>query len=292
MIPLRINSSNIAALAGKNPYVPVAEAVLTVWKSSDRDSYIKAHERCRLETPEQRKQRIKEAYPAIDAIARTTKPSALASSLASFSFLDDPQVTKYSTTTTPATPPITKREIMDTARETAYTGHGIDRESVVLDRVNTVMGTYFKEDDTLWKQSIGITPSGRDVIVQGRIDAKDTTTDPPVLLEIKTRARGLFMHLKEYEKIQIESYLFLTHTTTAYLAEAYFPSRHSIDPDLNIIRVVRDDESIQGWVHQILETVQAVEYIVSNEDAQDIFLKSKHRNTILKHWMDAPPDAV
>jgi hypothetical protein len=287
MIPLRLNSSSIAALAGKNPYVPIAEAVLTVWKSSDRESYLAAHERCHIETPEQRKQRIKDTFPAIDAIARTTKPSALASRLA---FLDDPQVTKYSTTATPppTTPPISKKEIMDTARETAYTGHGIDRETVVLDRVNTVMGTTFRQDDTLWTQSIGSTSSGRDVIVQGRIDA----IDPPHILEIKTRARGLFMQLKEYEKIQIESYLLLTNTTTAYLAEAYFPSRHSIDPDLNIIRVDRDDESIQGWTKQILETVQAVEYIVSNEDAQDIFLKSKHRNTVLKHWMDMSPDVV
>lgn len=283
--PLRVNSSIVAALAGKNPYVPVAEAVLTVWKSSDRESYLAAHERCHLETPEQRKQRIKDTFPAIDAIARTTKPSALASRLA---FLDDPQVTTYSTTATPppTTPPITTRDIMETARETAYTTHGIDRESVVLDRVNTVMGTKFKEDDTLWTQSIGVTPSGRDVIVQGRIDAKDTTVDPPVLLEIKTRARGLFMQLKEYEKIQIESYMFITRTTTAYLAEAYFPSRHSKDPDLNIIRVDRDETSTIDWVQRTLDAIHAVDYLVSNTDAQDMFLKSKHRNTIVKHWID------
>jgi hypothetical protein len=281
---LRINSSSIAALAGKNPYVSIADAVLTVWKSSDKNSYAAAHERCCLETPEQRKQRIKDAYPAIDAIARTTKPSLLASSLAAFSFLDDPQVTKYSTTATPSTttPPISKKEIMDTARETAYTEHGITRESIVLDRVNTVMGTHFKEDDTLWTQSIGSTPSGRDVIVQGRIDAIDV----PHILEIKTRARGLFMHLKEYEKLQIESYMLLTHTDTAFLAEAYFPSRQSTDPDLNIIRVDRNDESIRDWVNHILDAVQVVDRLVSDEDAQDMFLKSKHRNAILKHWMD------
>lgn len=280
---IRLNSSALAALVGRNPYVSRADAVLTAWRSSDRESYLEAHTRLGLETPEQRKDRIRAMYPEIDTIARTTKPSLLSSALPKGSmFLDDPAYPTQGYAT--KTPPITYRDVMETARETAYTQHGIDRETIVLDAVNRVMGTQFEADDTLWTREIGTTRMGTPVTIQGRVDAIDATSK--TILEIKTRARGLFMRLKDYERVQIESYLFLTGYTTAFLAEAFFPSRQSTEPDLNINRVDRDDDSIQALVDETMSMAEAVDRVVNDPHAQDLFLQSQHRGTMVSHWID------
>lgn len=279
---IRLNSSALAALVGRNPYVSRADAVLTAWRSSDKDSYLEAHTRLGLETPEQRKDRIRTMYPEIDAIARTTKPSLLSSALPKGSmFLDDPAYPSKGYAT--KTPPITYRDVMDTARETAYTQHGIDRETVVMDAVNQVMGTQFEADDRLWTREIGATRLGTPVTIQGRIDAIDPQSHH--ILEIKTRARGLFMRLKDYERVQIESYLFLTGYATAFLAEAYFPSRHATDPDLNINRVDRDDDAIRALVDATLTMAEAVDRVLNDPQSQAQFLESQHRGTVVSHWI-------
>jgi hypothetical protein len=221
-------------------------------------------------------------YPEIDAIARTTKPSLLSSALPKGSmFLDDPAYPSKGYAT--KTPPITYRDVMDTARETAYTQHGIDRETVVMDAVNQVMGTQFEADDRLWTREIGATRLGTPVTIQGRIDAIDPQSHH--ILEIKTRARGLFMRLKDYERVQIESYLFLTGYATAFLAEAYFPSRHATDPDLNINRVDRDDDAIRALVDATLTMAEAVDRVLNDPQSQAQFLESQHRGTVVSHWI-------
>lgn len=279
---IRLNSSALAALVGRNPYQTRSDAVLTAWRSSDRDSYLEAHTRLGLETPEQRKDRIRTMYPEIDAIARTTKPSLLSSALPKGSmFLDDSAYPAKGYATSVA--PITYRDVMETARETAYTQHGIDRETRVLDAVNQVMGTQFEADDRLWTREIGTTKRGTPVTIQGRIDAVDPGTR--TILEIKTRARGLFMRLKDYERVQIESYLFLTGSTTAFLAEAYFPSRHATDPDLNINRVDRDDDAIQALVDATMTMAEAVDRVINDPQAQNHFLQSQHRGTLVSQWI-------
>jgi len=274
--PIRLNSSAIAALIGRNPYASTSDAILTAWKSTDRDSYARAHTENGVETPEARKRRVEMAYPDIASVGRTTKPSLLQSTLRAMStsmFLPDD-------IPSPAGSPITRREAMDLARETANTTHGIDRESVVLDRVNEILGTSFAPCDQVWSREIGRLPSGRPVVVQGRVDG----LDPSRVLEIKTRARRLFLSMKEYERIQIDTYLFLTERTEAILAEAYFPSRAAEEPDLNMIPVTRDEDRIAEMLEDAIRTSRALDTIMQCPDAQRAFLTTRHREALVAEW--------
>ena len=275
---IRLNSSALAALIGRHPYTSRSDAVLAAWKSTDRDAYHAAHRDTGIETPEDRRRRVQEAYPEITAISHSTKPSLLHTALRGIStsmFLDDD---------IPPDRKITRKEAMDVARETAYTRHGTDRESVVLDRVNGVLESEFRMDDRLWTRDIGCVASGRRVVIQGRVDAIEGD-DPDRLLEIKTRARGLFMQLKEYERVQIETYLLLTGAPRAILAEAYFPSRYASDPDLNLIRIDRDDERIKEIVTDAIHASEVLDRVVSCPRAQRVFLTSRHRDQVVDRWI-------
>jgi hypothetical protein len=282
--PLRINSSALAALIGRHPYTSRGDAILATWKSTDRDTYRDAHDAAGIETPEARRRRVQMAYPEITAVSRTTKPSLLQSTLRGIStsmFLDD----DTGRSGTESKHDITRQEAESVARETAYTQHGIDREHIVLDRVNTVLDASFVMDDRLWTRDVGCVPSGRRVVIQGRVDALETGKDPR-LLEIKTRARGLFMNLREYERVQIETYLLLTGTHSAILAEAYFPSRAATDPDLNMIRIARDEDRIQGIIDDAIRASAALDRVVSCPHAQRAFLTTRHRDALVDRWID------
>lgn len=283
LTPIRVNSSTIAAMLGRHPYTNRRDAILAVWKASDRDSYDGAHARCEIETPEQRKQRIRDYYPHLDAIARTTKPSLLSTK----GFMDRDDVWK--TGTGPQFLPdssrhvVTKADALDLARETSYTGHGMAKERVVLDTVNTILGTAFTEvEDTLTRE-IGVIPgSDRRVILQGRPDA----VARDMVLEIKTRARALFMRTKEYERIQVECYLYLTGASTGYLAEAYFPSQSSTDPDINISRIDRDDTYLTSLVEDITRHVHAIDRLMGSQRTQDTFLRIEDARQAC-HYIDS-----
>lgn len=281
---VRVNCSCLAALTGQNPYMKRADGLLATWRSSDPKGYKEAHARVNLETPEDKKTRIKNAYPMIESLARTTKPSVMSSSLATMGasmFLPDREYSGSPATMVSAH--ISRADIVAVAREATNTFHGIDRERVILDRVNEIMDTMFHQDDTLYSKTVGTTEKGgRPVIVQGRVDA----IRPNAVLEIKTRTRGLFMDLKGYERVQMDAYMFLTDRPRAYLAEAFFPSKQATDPDLNMITVDRDEDRMQDTCSKALDMARVLDTLFESPELQKSFLRSSNRDRWIAHALD------
>lgn len=286
---LRINSSNVAALLGRHAYASQSDALLAAWKASDRESYIAAHHRLGVETPEERKQRIRDYYPALDILAQTSKPSRLSTN--SLLNRDDiwgtPRFLDEDATDTRGRRHVSRMEAINVAMETANTGHGIDREHRVLLHANDILGRHFQACDTLYAKSLGTTGSGRPVVLQGRVDAIETGT-PPVVLEIKTRARGLKMSVPEYERIQVDAYIYLTDASYAFLVEAYYPSkRPETVPDINVSRVDRSEERLERLVAGTLRTGRVVEHLLDDTQFQDTFIRSTSRDKLVAEWMEA-----
>lgn len=296
MTSLRVNCSALAGLVGRTSFATPSDSVLTVWKSSDPQGYAEAHRRCGVETPEQRKRRIREYYPGMDAIARTTKPSLLSTSRlldaesewrGTSRFLPDGDLgdrgdrgDRGISSQAPSA-----EEALRLAKETAYTQHGIDRESSVLRTVDRVLDRGFEPVDALFSTEVGRTRSGTPVVLQGRVDAM--SGDGTTVLEIKTRARGLFMTLKEYERVQISAYMYLTGARDAVLAEAYFSSRAAPDPDVNIVPVPRDDAYIDDLIRETVDRAEAVDRLVRDRAFQDAFVRSSRRDGLIKSvWTD------
>lgn len=283
--PLRLNSSVIAGLMGRHAYVSQSDALLTSWKSSDRESYISAHHRLGTETPEERKQRIRDIYPDLDSFARTTKPSHL--SMSSLLSRDDLWgVSRFVDDMPSGRSMVTKRDAVRVAIETANTTHGIDRERKILGHVNDILGNSFKECDTLYSRCIGRTLSGREVYLQGRVDAVSNQT-PPALLEIKTRARGLKMAVPEYERIQVEAYIYLTRASQAFHVEAYYPSKRPDSlPDMNVSVIDRDEERLESMISRALRSARVVEHLIDDLAFQERFIRSTSRDALVKDWLD------
>ena len=65
------------------------------------------------------------------------------------------------------------------------------------------------------------------------------------VIEAKKRQKGLFKRLRDYEKIQIQSYLFGTSCQNGYLVESY---SHSGGMDFNMISVQLESEFVQNTI--------------------------------------------
>ena len=264
--PIRLNASNVAALVGKNPYTKRSDAILAAWRSSDKRSYDKAHERNDTQTLEDIRREIQETTPFIVSNLTGTNTSVM-------------DVVESGGITT------LKRQHLhvdaaDEARRLMFTRYGEARERSIIDRVRDVLPEYdFHHDGTMYRKTLGTTASGRDIILQGKIDG--LSADSQTILEAKTRMHRLFLKLREYEHIQTRCYLDLVPTATkVLLVEAHFAAN---TPDINIMTVTAHDPPLKFDLTACLLTVgEVLGKLMDDERIQDAFIQSQYREGFLK----------
>lgn len=269
--PVRLNASNVAALVNKNPYTKRSDAVLAAWRSSDKKSYERAHERNQTETIEDRRRAIQEATPFI--VSNLTGPRASVMDVVDSGGLKELQKQELHT------------DAADEARRLMFTKYGEARERSIIDRVREILPEYdFQTNGCMFRKRIGQTSSGRDIILQGKIDGM--SKDGETILEAKTRMHRLFLQLREYEHIQTRCYLELIPTATkALLVEAHFASK---TPDINVMSVARDDPALSFDFIQSLELIgEAIGCLMDDESLQDEFIRATHRDHCLKRIMQS-----
>jgi len=264
--PVRLNASNVAALANKNPYTKRCDAILAAWRSSDRQSYEKAHARNNEQTVEERRKKIQEATPFI--VSNLPWKSASVMDVVESGGMRDLQRQHLHT------------DAAHEARRLVFTKYGEARERSVIDRVRDILPEYdFQTDGKLYRTKIGTTVSGRDIILQGKIDG--ISKDGSTILEAKTRMHRLFLKLRDYEHVQTRCYLeLLPETTKALLVEAHFETS---TPDINIISVTRDDPPLDLRFHDSLQLIgEVIGYLMDTESVQDGFIQAKQKDAYVK----------
>ena len=253
-----VNASNVAAFMGKHPYVTKREGILAAWKSSDRDSYKTLFERNHLMTPEDQKNKI-----------RQEKSDSIRLAIEAW---------KESPTTAMHWKRDAYREFSKSVEESKLISDmvkcdiGTEQEHVILDRVNSVLGLSFKPKYDKLKRTFE--RDGHQVVVQGYLDAEGVDDQGNlIILEIKTRMYRLFKKIREYERIQVETYAWLTQSPglKAYLAEGYFRSKHS-PPDVNVQRI--EVRAVPEWEQEFWDSVDLlIRLIQASSTEQDIFVR-------------------
>lgn len=147
-----------------------------------------------------------------------------------------------------------KTLVSDYMRKTMYTNHGIKTEDKV------VLDGEISTDETFYKIPI-CTIHNTQYILCGRVDRVETLADGTLkLVEIKNRTRNLFNKLRDYENIQVQTYLQMNSKwKSAVLVEQY-------NNDKKMYPIERDSEL---WENKILpginEFCKVVHYYMSNE---------------------------
>ena len=264
-----INASNVAAFIGKNPYVTKREGILAAWRSSDIESYKSLFQRNNIITPEAKKSQLrKEKSDTIKMTIDAWKESPASA----FTWKRD---TYRELHTQPAEEYTTVNKMV---MEMVACDIGTENEHVILDRVNRVLGLSLKPRYDKIQRTFEY--DGHEVVVQGYVDADGhLPCGGHVIMEIKTRMYKLFKKVKEYESIQVETYVWLANSPRckAYLAEGYFRTKGA-PPDVNV-QCVLDftsgtlSEFVPEWEPEFWDSVGLLIRLMSGpQERQDTFL--------------------
>ena len=124
------------------------------------------------------------------------------------------------------------------------TNFGTKYESNSLNLYTKQTGNNVLTIENFFKKKIG-NLNNIDWYIGGKIDG---ITDDKVLIEVKNRTKKLFYSIRDYEKVQIMSYLKILNLNSAHLVESLKMNRQ----EMNIIDVKFDK---QFWKKEILSKI-------------------------------------
>lgn len=224
---IRFNASEIAALAGLNPYKKLEEAINDCWNR---------HARKRGYNAPKAPTFILEAYKVVDknkeavgTIMQDIKESA-----------NKTDTSKETETKTEALNAkikemkITKEEqetLMTYAKSKMFTNYGTRKEDKVHDIYKELTGETIHLDNKMHVKQI------EDFEIGGKIDGQ---LDDGTVIEIKNRTRCLFNEVRQYENVQIQTYMQMLNQEKAHLVECYVNNEGK--KLVNILYVDRDDD--------------------------------------------------
>lgn len=272
-----LNASNVAGLVGQHPFHTRQDAFMAAWKSSDKSSYFRAHNRNQIATIEDERRKVREASKFIqDAVDE--KPEKLLRA----NFND---VTAACFTSSAAD--VESKQIAQEARRIAYTSHGDAKEEAIVSRANHVLGLQFEKNDTTYRKAVGTTRHGTEIVFQGKIDG--ISHDGHVVLECKTRVHKLFLQIRPYEQIQVETYLeLLPNATKAVLVEAIF--NVGTVPSINAIDIHRTNRL--DWKPIALAMADVLDRVIRDETLQDKLVTCKNKATFLRALLRESLDLI
>ena len=120
--------------------------------------------------------------------------------------------------------------------------HGIKSENDVLKRFEQESGLVIESGQKWMTCPLMIDKNNVQWSFHGKYDGK---TCCGKIIEAKKRQKGLFKRLRDYEKIQIQSYLFGTKSNSGFLVESY---SHKNGMDFNMISVDLEPEFVSNII--------------------------------------------
>jgi len=269
--PVLLNCSNVAALIGRHPFNDRVSAFLSAWRSTDRSSYYSAHERNRVPTVEEERRKVRQASSFLQTNPSTAE--LLAETRAAIKRDAKPAQAIHTFSSLAAD--VSTVDIAKETKRVAFTRYGEEKENVIIERVRAVfpeMDVTRHED--MHRMHIGQTRSGRSIVLQGRVDA--LSKDQRVVFEIKTRVHKLFMEARDYERIQVQSYLQLfPQATKAFLVEGIFNAGQV--PSVNVISITRCDDD---WMNAAIDMAHVIDTVLASTELQDAIVTTKDENIL------------
>lgn len=253
-----IRASDVAAVIGRNQFKPASEVALELWQryspstftgTTKIDSQLESF--ARASRHEQNIVLQSASYQAQDAKEAIEQLKAATSIIQTSTSLSETD----------------KEHVMDLLTREVNTSHGIRTEDIIVDHVAKRDGTRFVRDNNIYSFPVCVI-DGTKYVVRGKIDriqqddedevtvsaeseakteAEAGTVTKLILVEVKTRMKRLFHEVREYERIQILTYLRMLPLTVhkAKLIEQY-------QEEVNIMYIERDEEEWNNHIQPML----------------------------------------
>jgi len=243
-----IYSSELAVITGHNTYKDVSEIILKLWQKNFPEDFqqILDEKKIVVESPDEYIQRISKenkldikeklnsCLNSDDVIDMNKKQKEIIKQLGSVSEKD-------------------RQMIKDCIKEKTNTNFGTKHENNGVEKYEEEYGDTVKKVDTFFKKFVY---SGEyEWYVGGKIDGINKDN---VLIEVKNRMNRLFYKLRDYEKVQIFSYLYILEITKARLVEC-FKKKDSCN--INVIDVDFDQDF---WDNEILSKIVSFSSMFEN----------------------------
>lgn len=174
-----------------------------------------------------------------------------------------------------------KEKIKKQVESMTNKSHGIKSENDVLKRFEQESGMTIASGQKWMTCPIIIDKNGIQWAFHGKYDGM---TSCGKVIEAKKRQRGLFKKLRDYEKIQIQSYLFGTQCSNGFLVESY---SHANGMDFNMISVELDNEFIQNVIIKRLEAfVNFFMDLLNNDSWQTILIQNDKEKFLYQTYLN------
>ena len=223
-----LKASEVAACIGKNQFKRPQEVLDEMWKKYSPDTF---------------KGKTKDDY-AIEAIQSDEKATEILKEVEKATPKNSSEVMKIMDEVSlrlKVASSLQLRDfynVKDFLRKTLFTSFGTKNESKTADADSANL----YEDDTFYKYKV-CEIEGTTYEIVGRIDRFEIGDfNQKILVEIKNRTRCLFNTVKEYEAIQVQTYLQMVKLNMARLVEQHDDERKSYI-------IMRDDET---WDREII----------------------------------------
>jgi len=99
-----------------------------------------------------------------------------------------------------------KPKLLEMLKTQVNTGHGIRTEDKVVEKVAKETGVAFERDDTMYVIPLCVIGETK-FFLRGKIDRIQEENGELVLVEVKSRVKKLFKQLRNYEEVQVQTYL-------------------------------------------------------------------------------------
>ena len=147
-----------------------------------------------------------------------------------------------------------KKMVCEHMRKMVYTNHGTRSEDTTADLDESAL----HKDETFYSHKI-TTIEGTSYEIVGRIDRYQLNEDgTKTLVEIKNRTKCLFKKVRDYEMIQVQTYLQMLGLSKARLVEQYNQERMSYSIDVN------HDQWNDNIVPKLTEFCKTLHHYMSN----------------------------
>ena len=145
-------------------------------------------------------------------------------------------------------PKIDLTELKKCVQQVTNTNFGTKNEKNSLNQYNTKTQKNIATTNKFFKKEIFTTKKYK-WLIGGKIDGLDEDED--TIIEFKNRVNRLFYKLRDYEKVQTMTYMFLLEKNNSRLVETL---KNSGDTQMNVIEVAWDSDF---WENEIIEKLKS-----------------------------------
>jgi hypothetical protein len=239
-----IRASDVSAAIGRNNFKPASEVFNELWQryspanftgTTRIDAQLESFKMCSVEEQAQLLQAVKLGGEASDAKIAARQLETAASIIRSSAALSESD----------------KAQALALMTGQVYTQHGTIQEDKIVNKVAQRDGARFTKDNNIYSLPI-CEIDGVKYVVRGKIDRIQTEADGElVLVEVKTRMNKCFYEVREYERVQILTYL---RMLPPIIRRAKLIEQHM--ETINEMWVEREDDDAE-WKEEIAPALKA-----------------------------------